>query len=472
MNKRFAVITLLAVVWSGVADPMALGQEPALRITNTSQVGGALSLAWSDLGPNTAYTVQARDGLDAGLWLNVPATQPWPIQTRSWADARPMTAPMRFYRLRAAPRAERGKVLSTSLTATYTKSLLAFLLASMNVSMAPQNGVLLYKVVYETIDPWGGRTQASGLLVLPDTPAAAFPLVSYQHGTLLLKTDAPSANTFGEGLIAVLFAAAGYAVVEPDYLGLGDSPGLHPYHHARSEATACLDLLRATRAFCADHAVTLNGRLFLCGYSQGGHATMALHRELEAFHADEFTVTASAPMAGAYDLSGVTTDDFLSDRPMPNPYYFIYLLAAYQSVYHLADSLGDLLTPPYDTTLPPLLNGLNSGGTINAAMPAVPTQILRPELLAAFRADTNHPLRLALRDNDLYAWTPRAPVRLYHCSGDLDVVPANAQIAYDSFRSRGATQVTLVNPLPGADHGGCALPSMLGAKAWFDSLKQ
>ena len=46
--------------------------------------------------------------------------------------------------------------------------------------------------------------------------------------------------------------------------------------------------------------VALNGQLFLMGYSHGGHVTMALHRELEQYHANEITITASAPMAGAY----------------------------------------------------------------------------------------------------------------------------------------------------------------------------
>src|ERR1051326_8920384 len=106
-----------------------------------------------------------------------------------------------------------------------------------------------------------------------------------------------------ELVVGLAFATSGYAVAMPDYLGLGDSPGLHPYHHARSEATASVDMLRAARAFCAANGFQLNGRLFLAGYSQGGHATMALLRELETWHMNEFTVTACAPMAGAYDRS-------------------------------------------------------------------------------------------------------------------------------------------------------------------------
>ena len=49
--------------------------------------------------------------------------------------------------------------------------------------------------------------------------------------------------------------------------------------------------------------MTTTDELFLLGYSEGGYATMALHRELQQFHSDEFTVTASAPMAGPWSTT-------------------------------------------------------------------------------------------------------------------------------------------------------------------------
>jgi pimeloyl-ACP methyl ester carboxylesterase len=275
----------------------------------------------------------------------------------------------------------------------------------------------------------------------------------------------------GEVSVGLAFATTGYAAVVPDYLGLGDSPGFHPYHHARSEATACVDMLRAAKTFCAANGFVLTNQLFLCGYSQGGHATMALLRELETFHTNEFTVTACAPMAGAYDLSGVTTSNFLSGATPPNPYYFFYLLAAYQNVYHLAGSLSDLLASPYDTTLPPLLDGTRNGSQINTNLTADPTKILKPQYLADFRSNPRHPLRLALQENDLYRWRPRAPVRLYHCAADQDVIIANSQVALASFQALGATHVELIDPLPSAGHSGCSEPSLALAKAWFDSLR-
>ncbi len=460
------------LIFAALRWPVGAQTTNSFRVSQVRPFAGGVQLQWSSSSTGMAYTVQFQDTLADGVWRLAPAEQPWPTPLTQWFDAQSAGKSTRFYRVLTVPTAQRGKLISATLSTTMSALQLAFLFSFAGIAVTPQYDVQLYKVVYETITPWGAHTTASGVLVLSVNASNALPMVSYQHSTIAERGKAPSSmDLSGEVTAGIAFATTGYAAAVPDYLGLGDSPGLHPYHHARSEATACVDLLRAAKEFCQTHGPALNTKLFLCGYSQGGHATMALLRELEAYHTNEFAVTACAPMAGAYDLSGVTTDDFLSGRSQPNPYYFACLLAAYQDVYHFAPSLADLLVPPYATTLPPLLRGTNSGSQINAAMPADPAQILKPAYLTAFKANPRHPLRLALQENNLYAWTPRAPMRMYHCQADGDVPFANSQVAFASFQSRGATQVRLIDPLPTADHGGCVLPSLTLVKAWFDSLR-
>jgi len=165
-------------------------------------------------------------------------------------------------------------------------------------------------------------------------------------------------------------------------------------------------------------------------------------------------------------------NDILSTRCPPNPYYAAYVLMSYQSVYALAPSWSDLLVPPYSSTLPPLFNGNTNGSTINTNMPACNlSTVLWPAVVSSLTNDPGSPLFQALRDNDLDHWKPIAPMRLYHCSGDTDVLPANSQVAYNSFKAQGASQVQLIDPQPGADHSACAIPALEAAKAWFDTLK-
>ena len=72
---------------------------------------------------------------------------------------------------------------------------------------------------------------------------------------------------------------------------------------------------------------------------------------------------------------------------------------------------------------------------------------------------------------NLIDWKPLAPVRMYHCSGDSDVLFENSRRALESFQAQGADTVELVDPAPLADHGGCVEPSFLAAKAWFDTFR-
>jgi len=448
-------------------------QAQGLWFTACNRTTNGVLMKWSNSVPGQSYTVQSRDRINNSIWLTLDAPQPWPTTQTQWNDSISTNQSVRFYRVVGLPPATRGKLLSTSLLQFYTASTLNTIFSANEFPVTAQFGVNYYKVVYETIDPLGGKTKASGAMFLPLNVGKAVPLLSYQHGTTTLTNDVASVLNGGEYLAGLVFASAGYAVALPDYLGLGDSPGFHPYVHARSEATASVDMLRATRQFCASNGVALNSQIFLIGYSQGGHATMALHREIEKYHTNEFTVTASAPMAGPYDMSGVEFNDMLAPRCPPNPYYYPYVLIAYQSVYALSPDWSGVFSTPYNSTMPALFNGNIDGSIINTYLPACNiSNIMSVALLASLQNDPSAPLLQALRDNDVDQWKPMAPMRMYHCAADADVPYANSQVAYSNFLARGASQVQLNDPAPDADHNGCFLPSFLAAKTWFDTLKQ
>ena len=105
------------------------------------------------------------------------------------------------------------------------------------------------------------------------------PILSYQHGTTSLRYEVPSYQGGQEYKIGVIGAATSSSVVSmPDYLGLGDHMGVLPYINARTESSASVDLLRACRELKDTVGYSLNDQLFLFGYSQGRHATMALFK--------------------------------------------------------------------------------------------------------------------------------------------------------------------------------------------------
>ncbi len=370
------------------------------------------------------------------------------------------------------PPASRGDISSVTLLATRTvdeiKQTLTAQSPLLAVMIPVSHGVSFYRVVYETVDPQGQVIQASGLLAVPLDSDSPLPLLSYQHGTLMRRSDAPSAVE--TDLFAMIGAASGYVTVAADYLGFGESPGLHPYVHDKSLASAVIDMLRASRTYCAENGISLNDRLFLAGYSEGGYATMAAHKEMETHYPEEFNITASAPMAGPYDLSGVMLEQMTSEEPVPNPYYLAYLLMAYDDVYGLADGPDELMRPEYAETIPPLFDGEHGGSEVNAAMPGQQLDFLPEALVSGLKEASPTPLGTALRENDVYRWVPRSPMRLYHCTGDKSVPYGNSETAYNYFSENGSTSVELV-PLAFGDHGDCILPAVAQAKTWFDSFQ-
>ena len=106
----------------------------------------------------------------------------------------------------------------------------------------------MYAITYETIDQFGNVTVASGLVSYPDDVSLAYPIISFQHGTQIRRESAPSMNGFNE--LILWLTTSGYIYVEPDYLGLGVSNMLHPYHLKDVTASSVIDMLRATNHFC------------------------------------------------------------------------------------------------------------------------------------------------------------------------------------------------------------------------------
>jgi hypothetical protein len=334
-----------------------------------------------------------------------------------------------------------------------------------------QNGVEIYKVIYNTLSWDSTPTIASGLLCVPVSDACNFPVISYQHGTMFRKEDAPSRFTSTEGLIGLVSAATGTVGLVPDYLGLGDGPGLHPYQHAATEAYAVIDLLRSARQAQDTFGYKLNGEVFLFGYSQGGHATMAAQKFIETKLNGEFTVTAAAPMSGAFDMGGTMVDVMLSNNPYPDPSYLPYIIISWNPIYNLYTSAPDIFTQPYDTVIPPLYDGATGNWIINANMPNVPKLVLRQDQIDSFTNTPTHPLRLALEENKTFDFIPQAPIRMFYCMGDQSVNYLNSIVAQNYFVSQGLTNTAAINVDSTLDHVPCAQFSILGAKIWFDSLR-
>ena len=381
--------------------------------------------------------------------------------------------------------ADRGDLVSTEILGTanstnnqvYIDNELSALAGESFFNLTVEYGYRLYKIVYETIDANGNATHASGVVSYPrigtfETPNEAYPILSYQHGTAIEKNSVTSAT--GIWVLPALIAGYGYVYMEPDYLGLGESDGLHPYHIKELYGSDIVDMLRAVKQFSDENdQFQINEQLFLAGYSEGGYATMATHQIIERDYTNEFNITSSFPMAGAYDMSGIMTDIMLDYTPYGEPFYFPYVLFSYCDNYqNTLDSVDNYLLPEYADILIDLFDGMHSGDEINSAMPNIPITIMKPDSINSFQSNLNHPLRIALQENDLYDWTPQSNMYIIHGEADELVPFENAEIAYNQFIQNNAQNVELV-PIPEnlGGHQSAAPFALLGAFQIAEEMK-
>ena len=368
------------------------------------------------------------------------------------------------------------KLISTTPAGIISRDFLSFLFGANGALL--ENGIELYKITYSTVDVFGKPDTASGLIILPSNGKKSFFPVIYQHGTVDDRNDVPS-NVKGGWEAGAVFAGLGYFTILPDYLGLGTSRGYHPYVHAASQSWAATDMLKAAVTFAANAGITLNEKLFITGYSQGGHASMALHRDLEKNPMPGFKVAGAAHLSGPYSISTSMLDILLSDKEYGTSGYVPHTLLAYNPIYKLYTNLNQVIKPAYlDIVLRRQKEeiGLNQMNTLLTAAlkkdygKAIPSYIFQDSVVNNIKNNLNHPVRLALKANDTYDWVPKAPTRILYCKADEQVGYTNAIFADSVMRARGAQNIFIKDLNSSFSHGQCVEPALLNSVLFFKSL--
>jgi Secretory lipase len=270
----------------------------------------------------------------------------------------------------------------------------------------PACGVDFYYIKFWTL---GGATvpettESSGALMVPTGAAPACsgprPIVLYSHGTntdkaLNIADITNTSNTEGV-LIAAMFAAQGYIVVAPNYAGYDISTlGYHPFLNAEQQSGEMMDILSAARTALPktlSASTSDNGKLFITGYSEGGHVAMATQRAIEASGA---TVTGAAPMSGPYALEAFGDGIFFGQVDLDSTVFAPLLSTSYQKAYgNIYSAPTDLYSATYASGIETLLPSDTSIDTIistgllpetalfDSTTPVVPGQTLLTGLLS------------------------------------------------------------------------------------------
>jgi hypothetical protein len=339
-------------------------------------------------------------------------------------------------------------------------------------------GVRTYRLVYRTIDTSGRPTTASGLVALPINGERQLRTVSFAHGTEIYKGDAPS--TSSDGFLtgpAITFASAGFAAVAPDYLGLGEGPGTHPWMDVASETTASLDMLRAARTFVAGTGRQLQREVLVSGFSQGASAALGLGRALQGGADPWFRVGALAPISGAYDFWHAEIPALLTQGELNAKLgvaYTAYLLVSYNRLHHIYDSPSEVFQHDY-VNVAKLFDGTTPALNVLGGLPNTLPELLTKRGYALIE----HPTGVfAAALTQLYSvctdWTPKGPVHLYLSPGDEEAANANTYHCHSALTAYGA-QAPIENlgvnkSYNGFIHEGSEVLGTAAVTRWFSTL--
>jgi pimeloyl-ACP methyl ester carboxylesterase len=135
-------------------------------------------------------------------------------------------------------------------------------------------GMRGWRILYATtVDDDTPATAVATVFAPTDPPAGPRPVIAWEHATTgLLQKCMPSLlSAVTKGIPwCNRIMMAGWVVVATDY-SFAEKGGPHPYLIGEGEARAALDSVRAARQMSE---LTLDKRVVVWGYSQGGHAAL------------------------------------------------------------------------------------------------------------------------------------------------------------------------------------------------------
>lgn len=344
-------------------------------------------------------------------------------------------------------------LVSTSISSILTRSQIDAVAAQSGLTQLAglaKCDVKIYTLTYNTVGVNNEQVTEAGALMVPTGSDCEqeVPLMANAHGT---RTSKQYSNTLmGNSFVDIaVYAAQGYAVVAPNYLGLGGSDyGFHPYLHAETEAFSMINSIKAAQEAAGTLSVNLSGKVMLKGYSQGGHSAMAAQRKIEKEYADEITLVASSPMAGPYLLEETLLQGIEPDiKNISAGVLLAYIVKSYQQTYgNVYSDLTEVFKAEYVDTVEQYFPGEMAVFDLihGPYFPADVRQFLNTDYLADFETNANNAIRVATRKNEvLDDFTPTTPTLLCGSKSDGTVPYFNTTKAAEIFYERGVEVAVL-----------------------------
>ena len=391
-------------------------------------------------------------------------------------------------------------------------TMLAYVKGAINPDAVNAFAYKAVKITYNTVNEDNTPIVASGLLVIPSATEAyqayrasqglapfSVSMICENHGTIFADKDAPTNQEISNGqpdyASAILMTGyAGFASIDPDYIGFGESKGtVHPYIMKKASAQASLDMIKASMKYMEDNGVMLNHQLYITGYSEGGYVAMATAQKVE----NELTsvnLMGVAPMAGPYNVNDLADIEINATRKMVYPAFLADLAYSYNDYYsdvNLSEIANPAISLPqfemafngdYDTieihTILGLADPANGdyGFYTHSA-----DELFDINFINDYQNNVNSPIKVRFEENNLDNWVPKSKMNLIQCVDDEIIPFSESNNTYNKFKASGVDVTLTAIPtaiLPQQQdalhpfiHVNCGSTAYGAAVTWFAAIR-
>jgi acetyl esterase/lipase len=365
--------------------------------------------------------------------------------------------------------ADRCAILGCAHAATFTQAEVAQSPLFPKGIGPATNGYELLVLQYVSEGRPGVARAVTALVYLPTGGATDVPLAVVDHAASGIgPTCGPSHVPLVTDPMAVPLVGRGYAVVAPDYAGMGVDNGMTSYFVGKAEAAATLDAVRALRRLHAPHfeAAQLARDLFLVGHSQGGHAALFAHQLFDPSVGFTLrgTVAFAPGLGSARDWATLFQG---AARPVSGPETFAAMSLYTRMLYDGGPAPGTWLSPAAQSALPKVFHDQCMPmlpAYVHAGFPTV-GDLYQPSFLASAAACTFkdacpgfEPWASAFIAEQPGNFTSDVPALLLQGLADTLVAPATSSCIVDRLRAHGT-------PVQACAYAGDDHLSILGSAA-------
>ncbi|WOE33342.1 MULTISPECIES: alpha/beta fold hydrolase [unclassified Acinetobacter] len=315
----------------------------------------------------------------------------------------------------------------------------------------------------------GEPVVSSAMVLLPKgkAPTQGWPILAWAHGTTgVADTCAPSADYIGGPVNSYQQVAdkalddwleRGYAIVAPDYQGLG-TPGDHPYMNATSQLHTIVDAVRALHHLKAKQ---VSNNWLVMGHSQGGAAALAVaaYGQKDAPELNLKGAIALAP--GGYQYQGIA--EYVQQNSQIDPQ-----IAAFLPIVLLGAQAADPNLDPEQWVTPEMQNLLRQAR--KRCLSELQTEIKQaPQTIFKKDADLN-PLLNYLKQQSIESMIPQVPLMLVQGDQDQLVDPRGISTYYQQICD--AHKPVVYYSIANGDHRDAVRQSSVLSKDFLKQLNQ